>query len=64
MPRIRETLFADTVKELEQLCILYENKYHFSEFDTQQLEAGVNDGFSRYYVLYERLERPMKRDEP
>ena len=62
--RIRETQFADSVEELQHLCALYERQYHFSEFDTQQLEAGVNDGFSRYYVLYERLERPMKRDEP
>lgn len=63
MPRIRETLFADSVEELQHLCALYERQYHFSEYDTSQLEAGVNDGYSRYYVLYERLERPIKRDE-
>ena len=61
--RIRETLFADSVEELQHLCALYERQYHFSEFDTQQLEAGVNDGFCRYFVLYERLEKPIQRKE-
>lgn len=52
--RIRETLFASTMAELDTLFEIYETKYPSTYWDTELIEAGINDGFARYYLLFER----------